>query len=310
MRAEPVTSVVIATMNRKEHLRRAISSALSQTVPLDVLVADDGSTDGTSQMIRFEFPHIRLYRYEVSRDVCVRRNELMALADTSIVFSLDDDAVFSSPFVVEQILRQFENERVGAVTIPFIDVGRNDIERQRAPDSRDTYVTGTFFGGMVALRKRSFLRVGGYRASLVHQFEEADFCIRLLDAGYLIRLGSSDPIHHFVSPVRDRRRMAINGARNNVLFAWHNVPLPYLIPHILGTSMKTLRASFLKSHGRPDQALLGLLLGYGECLTHFGRRQPVRASTYRVSRELRKRDRIVLQDIEMRLTRPEETVSV
>jgi glycosyltransferase involved in cell wall biosynthesis len=308
--AERITSVVITSMNRKDHVRRAIASALSQTVPLDVLVADDGSTDGTSEMIRLEFPEVRLYRHEISREVCVRRNELMAVANTPIVFSLDDDALFSSPFVVEQILHYFDDERVGAVAIPFIDVGSGTTERQRAPDSLDTYVTATFFGGMVALRKRPFVRVGGYRAALVHQFEEADFCIRLLDVGYVIRLGISDPIHHFVSPVRDRRRMAINGARNNVLFAWQNVPMPYLVPHILGTSVKTLRASFLRSHGRPDLALLGLLHGYWECATNFGGRQPVRVSTYRVSRAMRKRDWVRLRDIEQRLTRSNETVSV
>ena len=44
-------SVVIATRNRKNELRRAIASVVRQTDPVEVIVIDDGSTDGTSEMV-------------------------------------------------------------------------------------------------------------------------------------------------------------------------------------------------------------------------------------------------------------------
>ena len=52
-------SVVIATRDRKSDLRRAIASCLRQTAAPEILVLDDGSTDGTADMVRQEFRRLR-----------------------------------------------------------------------------------------------------------------------------------------------------------------------------------------------------------------------------------------------------------
>src|SRR5258705_639728 len=115
----PRATVLICTKNRKEDLRTGIASAISQTVKPEVLVLDDGSTDGTPDLIRSEFPQVNLHRFEESQGYILRRNQGTALASGSIVFSIDDDAIFSSPHVVEQTLADFEHPRIGAVAIPF-----------------------------------------------------------------------------------------------------------------------------------------------------------------------------------------------
>ncbi len=82
---------------------------------------------------------------------------------------------------------------------------------QSPPNTSGTWITDTFIGTAHALRRDIFLKLGGYRDHLVHQGEESDFCIRMLDAGYLVRLGRSDPINHWESPKRDLRRMDFYG---------------------------------------------------------------------------------------------------
>lgn len=60
-------SVVIPTHNRRELLRRALFSVVSQTLPpAEIIVIDDGSTDGTNAMMREEFPGTVYYRQENS----------------------------------------------------------------------------------------------------------------------------------------------------------------------------------------------------------------------------------------------------
>ena len=81
------------------------------------------------------------------------------------------------------------------------------VVRQRAPDPSAVWVTDRFIGTAHAVRRDVFLACGGYREFLVHQGEEGDFCIRMLAGGHHVRLGNSDPIHHFESPRRDFRRM-------------------------------------------------------------------------------------------------------
>ena len=62
---KPVASVVITTKNRQDELRVAIQSALKQTAHVEIIVVDDGSTDSTAEMVRREFPGVRLIRHDV-----------------------------------------------------------------------------------------------------------------------------------------------------------------------------------------------------------------------------------------------------
>lgn len=102
-------TVIITTKNRKDDLRNAVASALMQDAQPRVLVIDDGSTDGTSEMIRGEFPTVQLERSEQSRGLIVQRNYAATLAQTAFIFSIDDDAVFTTPRIVSQTILEFQN---------------------------------------------------------------------------------------------------------------------------------------------------------------------------------------------------------
>ena len=204
-------TVVIATKNRCDDLRRAISSAIAQTAKPEVIVVDDGSTDGTAEMVRAEFPGVRLECSNVSRGCIVQRNRGAFLASGEIIFSLDDDAQFSTVSVVEQTLKDFDDPRIGAVAVPYVEPKKTSRLMQSAPDAFGTWITNTFIGTAHALRRDLFLSLSGYREPLFHQGEEGDFTIRLLDAGYVVRLGRSDAIIHWESPIRDFQRMDFYG---------------------------------------------------------------------------------------------------
>ncbi len=284
VKPEPIASVVIVTKNRRHELRRAIESALSQAAPIEVIVIDDGSSDGTGQMVRADYPAVALVQHQESRGYIVRRNEGAHIASTAFVFSIDDDAAFSTPHTVWQTVHEFQAESIGAVAIPYIDVNRDRRVRQIAADSDSVHVTDAFIGTAHAVRRELFLRLGGYREHFVHQGEEGDFCVRMLDAGYFVRLGTADPIHHFESPKRDLSRMDFFGVRNAVVFAWQNVPFPFVLAHLPVTSFRCLTFTF--EPRRFWIRFLGLLHGY-RCLRSLSR-EPVSPSTYRLARRLRK----------------------
>src|ERR1700722_4781411 len=174
-------TVVITTRNRCPDLRKAVASALMQTARPEVMVIDDGSTDGTSNVITREFPSVRLHRSEQSLGLIVQRNRAARLATGDILFSLDDDAVFSTPTVVETTLREFDHPRVGAVAIPFVEVNRGSLVLQKAPSPEEVYARYDFIGTAHALRRDVFLRLSGYREILFHQGEEEDYCIRMIN---------------------------------------------------------------------------------------------------------------------------------
>lgn len=285
----PDATVVITTKNRKDDLRTALASAVVQAgVAVEVMVVDDGSTDGTSDMVRHEFPSVRLETRTQSAGYIVRRNEAARLARAPFVFSIDDDATFPSPYTVRQTLADFDSPQVGAVAIPFINVRQDSRVRQRSPAALVDHAIFAYIGTAHAIRRELFLSLGGYRELFFHQGEESDFCIRLLDHGYYVRVGSADPIHHFESPRRDNRRIVVYGRRNDILFTTLNVPLVFLPVHLAATSLNGIRAGLRNGHVM--WALEGLVRGYAAATRNLRSRRPVKCQTYRDFRVLKRRE--------------------
>jgi GT2 family glycosyltransferase len=218
-------SIVIATKNRIDELRVALRSAFSQRNVHEVIVIDDGSTDGSSEMVAREYPQARLYINQTSIGYIASRNIGANLATGDVVFSVDDDAEFSSPDICERILPLFASPRIAAVAIPYREPYKENILRQFPIDPYSVWITNSFIGTSHAIRRDLFLELGGYRESLVHQGEEDDFAIRLLDNGFFVALGVSPEILHYESPKRDFRRMDYYGARNQLLWVWSYTPL-------------------------------------------------------------------------------------
>ncbi len=193
-------------------------------------------------------------------------------------------------------LRDFDNPRIGAVAIPYLEPNKANRLMQLPPDNNDTWITDSFIGTAHALRREVFLKLDGYREHLVHQGEEGDFCIRMMDAGWLVRLGTADPVHHHESPKRDHRRMDFYGARNAILFVWQNVPWTALPVHMLATTVNILRWTF--EPRRFVRRLGAVLTGYAWCLSHWAARRPASRECYRTSRRLRAKGALPLCQIE------------
>ncbi len=290
-------SIVITTKNRKLDLRRALGSCVGQTAGPELIVIDDGSSDGTEELVRREFPTVSLVRDEVSKGYIVQRNRGARIASGDIVFSIDDDAEFSSSHTVEQTLLDFDHPSIAAVGIPFVNVKYSDAVLQRALDGKGTFLTDAFIGTAHAIRRDVFLTVGGYREFLFHQGEEEDLCIRMLDIGRFTRLGNADPIYHYESPDRDLMRMNVYAARNRLLFSWCNVPMPYLLLDLPAVTAN--RIIFGLRIGRPAWTIKGVLKGVADCIRQAAKRRAVRPDTYRLFRKLRFQE-LRLEEVEFR----------
>ena len=87
-------SVVIPTHNRKALLRRCLAAVTQQDYPhYEVIVVDDGSTDGTEAMVRNEFPQVRYLRQEPNRGPAAARNRGIEAATGEVVAFTDDDCI-------------------------------------------------------------------------------------------------------------------------------------------------------------------------------------------------------------------------
>ncbi len=84
-------SVIIPTHNRAELLPRALDSVLAQTLaPQEVILVDDGSTDGTEALMASRYPSVR-YLKQANRGVSAARNRGIKEARGEWIALLDSD---------------------------------------------------------------------------------------------------------------------------------------------------------------------------------------------------------------------------
>ena len=84
-------SVIIPTYNRKHTLSRSIGSVISQTIkPLEIIVVDDGSTDGTGDWVSAKYPSVK-YMYQKNSGVSSARNNAIRNTKGGWIAFLDSD---------------------------------------------------------------------------------------------------------------------------------------------------------------------------------------------------------------------------
>lgn len=101
--------VVISSYNRKVYLKRAISSVLSQSCqPSQILLVDDGSTDGSPAYLQETFPQIELLSYKINRGPAYARNFAVNHTDKKWIAFLDSDDAWTPSKL------QFQLEKMSA----------------------------------------------------------------------------------------------------------------------------------------------------------------------------------------------------
>lgn len=103
-------SILIATKNRKTDLACTLDkiSYLLEEPSVSCVVFDDGSTDGTYEYVKENFPNIQLQRNPVSRGYIFCRNKMLNETEADYAISLDDDAHFVTENPLELIRNHFE----------------------------------------------------------------------------------------------------------------------------------------------------------------------------------------------------------
>ena len=102
-------SVIIPTYNRIDVLPRALDSVFSQSDPLtDVIVVDDGSDDGTADMVSAKYPEVKLIKQQ-NTGVSAARNRGIAESKGGWIAFLDSDDEWKPQKLERQIICIAEN---------------------------------------------------------------------------------------------------------------------------------------------------------------------------------------------------------
>ncbi|GAA4983604.1 hypothetical protein GCM10025734_05890 [Kitasatospora paranensis] len=110
---EPVT-VLVPAYNERECIANTLNSLAASDYPIEVIVIDDGSTDGTADIVeRMDLPFVRLIR-KVNGGKSTALNTGIAAASYDIIVMMDGDTVFEST-TVRELVQPFGDPAIGAV---------------------------------------------------------------------------------------------------------------------------------------------------------------------------------------------------
>ena len=220
-------SIAVLNYQRRDALRRALEAARAQRyAPIEVLAVDNASTDGSQQMVRDEFPDVHLVALPANI-AAAARNEGVRAAKGEIVFTLDNDVLFTTPDDVARGVAAFERHPRAAV-VNFTILGpdgvlsRRDWCHPRDPDrwADAEFLTDYVLEGASACRREAFLAAGGYWPPFFIGHEGWDLALRLLDAGHDLVYSPDVRVRHMVDPtVRPSSRIYYTFTRNAVWVA-------------------------------------------------------------------------------------------
>ena len=161
MSPEPAVSVVIPTLDRREAVERAVRSVLAQTVrATEVVVVDDGSTDGTGDALTGLDARVRYVRRDRGGGVSVARNAGIEMARAPIVAFLDSDDRFL-PTHLQTVCDLLAAH-------PEAPLASTAASREGLSEPFPLVLLGGYTGFMshVAVRREALVGIGGFAEQL------------------------------------------------------------------------------------------------------------------------------------------------
>ncbi|UCG32274.1 MAG: glycosyltransferase [Phycisphaerales bacterium] len=257
----PRFSLIVPTRNRiktlTENLQRL--TALAETVPggAEIIVADNGSDDGTPELVRSRFSQVRLIELEENRSTAAR-NVAAEHAAAPFLVMLDDDSYLDSASLALMGRALEADDELACVAAR--------VERAHPPGSHEGGgLPGVFIGCGAAIRGEVFAAVGGYPDDYGYYVEEYDFCFRMLQRGRRVRWFEDIVVCHERSDEnRDFNRIVRFLTRNN-LRLWERYAPPGMRDAMLAETVERYARI-----ARRERAEVGYFQGIAEAAELLG----------------------------------------
>ncbi len=242
MRKEPV-SVIIPCLNNLGFTKKTLEGVLSKTqVPFEIIVVDNGSSDGTSEYLEGMKSEagIRVIRNSLNRGAPAAFNQGIRVASSRYIIFLNNDTIVTESWTGKMLEKFLNIPRAGAVVPCFNPSGRNDMDpaniaREAAylelsRKDEFQYIPGAttccLLTGKDVIERAGFFDEGyGLGTN-----DDHDFCLRLRLAGFKIICALDTFIFHYYSRTLGGFDMVSLDRRNREYFLWKfgNKALEYL----------------------------------------------------------------------------------
>lgn len=251
---QPQVSVIILNWNGQRLLEEFLPQVIATTDQsvAKIIVADNGSTDGSLTLLESHFPQIEVMRFDTNFGFAEGYNRAIALADTPYTVLLNSDVATTHGWVnslYEYMERHPDTGACQPKILSYADPGKFEyagaaggfIDRHGYP-----YCRGRIFaecetdegqydsdmevfwasGACLMVRTALYIETGGLDTAFFAHMEEIDLCWRIMLAGYKVAAVGSAAVLHLGGgslPDTNPRKTYLN-FRNNLLMLHKNLP--------------------------------------------------------------------------------------
>lgn len=268
--------ITLTTHHRREELARTLAQlARLSPAPDEICVCADGCADGTVGFVQREYPQVCLLVHDTAQGSIPSRNELARASTCDVFVSLDDDSYPLDGDFIARVRAAFEPSPRLAV-LAFAQRSDEFPESLTSQDLGRAAFVGSYANSGAAIRREAFLQLGGYPGFFFHAYEEPDFALRCVAAGWQVRYEPALLVrHHFTTLQRNEIRTHHRHARNEAWSALLRCPAPQVFAVLLFRAVRQFRYAArrgLNWVGREPLWWWAALQGIGVCLQQ---RQPL-----------------------------------
>lgn len=290
------STIIIPNYNGIKYIRKCLESLAGE--PANIIVVDNGSDDGSAQLVEQEFPKVSLLRLSQNYGFCKAVNEGVKISETTYVILLNNDTEVVEGFVKSLEKAMDQNARIFSGSAQM----RNLYKPELIDDAGDYYCAlGWAFadgkdrpvdsyqkakrifascGGASIYRRVIFDKLGGLDENHFAYLEDIDLGYRARLHGYLNVYIPEAVVYHAGSGFSGSRYNKFKvdlTSRNSIYLVYKNMPylqillnLPFLLA---GFFIKTL---FFAKKGFGGTYLRGLKNGICMCTDADIRKKKVR----------------------------------
>jgi N-acetylglucosaminyl-diphospho-decaprenol L-rhamnosyltransferase len=194
--------VVVPVFNGWELTKSCLTHLERQTLAHTVILADNGSTDGTARRVGAEFPDVRVVPLEPNQGFPAACNVAARAGDADVVVLLNNDVDCAQDFLERLVAPLREDDAVGSVAALLLIPGEQHIEsfglavdptlagypRLRGSRREDAQTTDPVLigpsGAAGAYRRTAWEQAGGLDEGVFAYAEDVDVALRLRATGW------------------------------------------------------------------------------------------------------------------------------
>jgi len=222
-------SVMITTSNRLEELQRTLQMlGKLDPAPDEVLVTADGCTDGTAEFLS-AMPNVKFVVNQPAQGSVASRDRMIREARGELVLALDDDSYPEQLDCIARFVPLFE-QRSNLAVLHFPQRTDEYPDTVAQMDFGHEKLTRSFANSGAVLHRSTYLELAGFEPRFYHMYEEPDYGLQCLAAGYDVVFSPIVTIrHHYSGQARDEIRIHHRHARNEFWSSLMRCPFPFAL---------------------------------------------------------------------------------